>query len=278
MATSLRRWVRLPDAQNVTPGGRAIQPLPVGARKYFKLILEYKDATANQATIEGALKGTRMLVNGRPQREATVAQINTMRAYRGKAFQTGRVIYDFGESTARTWQGEEAMGWGTFNLATLSLEIDIDPGAVAPALTAYAEIEDSNEGLLAIMKWRRHQLDTSAAGVKALRDLPIDPNEAYSKFHIFSANATHVQLKADSDIIVETVSRGTLAAHYSGRPQATIMQANVLTLDLAASTQLDAFLPMKRIDGRKIQDLPLEVTVSAATNCDIIAEVVGPAN
>lgn len=274
---SIRRLVRLPDPSNVVAGQRAIQLLPVGSRKYLKVIFEYKAGADNQATIEAALKGLRVLVNGRPQRESTVAQMNVMNAYRGRAFQTGRVIMYFGDPGARTWQGEELLGWGTFNLSTLSIEIDVDAAAVAPTLKAYAEIEDSNEPLGAIMKWRRNNLDVSAAGVKSYRDLTVDPREAYSRIHIFSANATDVQLKADSDIIVETISRTTLAAHYAGRPQETIMQANVLTLDLAASTQVDSFLPMQRTDGRKIQDFPLDVTVSGATVCDIISEVVGPA-
>lgn len=274
---SLRRFVRMPDFNNVVAGQRATLPMPVGARKYHKLVIQYKAGADNQATIEAALKNSRFLINGRPQREATVAQINVMRAYRGRAFQTGIVTIEFSDQGARAWQGEELLGWGTFNLSTLTFEVDIDAAAVAPALVAYAEIEDSNEPLGAIMKWRRHYLDTSAAATKAIRDLPVDPREAYSRFHIFTGNATAVQLKADNDIIVETVSRAVLAAHYTGRPQQTVMQANVLTLDLAASTQVDSFLPMLRSDGRKIQDFPLEVTVNAATNAEIIAEVVGPA-
>lgn len=272
-----RRIVKMPAFNGVAAGSRATLTMPVGARKYLKLLIVYKAGADNQATIEGALKATRFLVNGRPQREATVAQINTLRAYRGRAFVTGHVIVDFVEPSARTLQGEELYGWGTNNVSTLTLEVDIDAAAVAPALTAYAEIEDSIENLGGILKWRRNSYQSAGAGVLAIRDLPRDPMEAYSRFHIFTANATDVQLKADNDIIVETISRATLSAHYTGRPQQTIMQANVLTLDLCASTQLTDFLPMMRTDKRLIQDFPLEVTLNGASNFDIVSEVFGPA-
>lgn len=273
----MSRIVKLPAFNGVAVGARATLTLPVGARKYKKLIIVYKAGADNQATIEAALLGTRLLVNGRPQREATVAQINMMRAYRGRAFVTGHVIMDFVEATARTLQGEDLYGWGTNNVSTLTLEIDIAAGAVAPALQAYAEIEDSTENLGGILKWRRNSYQSAGAGVLAIRDLPRDPREAYSRFHIFTANATDIQLKADNDIIVETISRATLAAHYTGRPQATVMQANSLTLDLVASTQLTDFLPMVRSDGRLIQDFPLEITLNGASNFDIVSEVFGPA-
>ncbi|MBA3849344.1 MAG: hypothetical protein C0502_05035 [Opitutus sp.] len=274
---SKRRIVKLPAFNGVNAGQRATLTLPVGARKYHSLIVQYKDGTANQATTEAALKTLRVLVNGKSQREILVSQLNAREAYLGRTFQAGTVLMPFSENTARTWQGEELLGWGTFNVSTLTAEIDIDAAAVAPALTAYAEIEDSTEPLGGIVKWRRNSFQTAGAGVLAIRDLPRDPREAYQRFHIFTASATEVQLKADSDVIVETISRDLLAKHYSRRPQKTIMQAGVLTLDLVASTQVTDFLPMLRTDNRLVQDFPLEVTVSGASNFDIITEVFGPA-
>jgi hypothetical protein len=274
---SKRRFVQLPAFSSVASGTRATLVMPVGARKYHKLLIQYKDGTANQAAIESALKGMRVLVNGKLQRDTTVAILNAMNAYRGRPFQTGMVIMFFSEVTARTWQGEELVGWGTNNVSTLTVEIDIDAAAVAPALTAYAEIEDSTENLGGIIKWRRASYQTAGATTLAIRDLPRDPMEAYARFHIATANATDVQLKADNDVIIEKVSRAILAAHYAARPSSTVMQAGYLTLDLIASLQIDDFLPMKRTDGRVIQDFPLEVTVNGASTFDVISEVFGPA-
>ncbi len=272
-----RRIVKLPAFAGVAISSRATLLLPVGARKYHRIIIQYKAAADNQATIEAALTNLRLLVNGRVQREATVAQINVMRSYRGRAFVTGFVFVDLSEAAARTLQGEELYGWGTNNLSTLTLELDITGAAVAPALTAWAEIEDSVEGLGGILKWRKNTFIVAGAGVLAIRDLPRDPREAYSRFHAFSAVATDVQLKADNDVIIETISRTALSAHYTNRPQQTVMQANVLTLDVCASTQLTDFLPMLRSDGRVVQDMPLEITLSGASTFDLISEVYGPA-
>lgn len=272
-----RRIVKLPAFAGVAVSSRATLLLPVGARKYHRIIIQYKAAADNQATIEGALTTMRILVNGRVQREATVAQINVLRAYRGRAFQTGFVFVDFSEPAARTLQGEELNGWGTNNLSTLTLELDISGAAVAPALVAWAEIEDSTEGLGGILKWRKNTYIVAGAGVLAIRDLPRDPREAYSRFHAFTVQATEVQLKADNDVIIETISRTALAAHYANRPQQTVMQANVLSLDITASTQLTDFLPMLRTDGRIVQDMPLEITLGAAATFDLLSEVFGPA-
>lgn len=274
---SKRRIVRLPAFNSVAPGQRATLNLPVGFRKYLKIFVEYKDGTPNQAAMEADLSTVRLLVNGRPQREHTVAEVNVLNAYRGRAFQAGTIQIHLAEPTARTLAGEEIVGWGTNNLATFSIEIDIAGGAVNPALAAYAEIEDSNEDLGAILKVRRATYQASGATVLAIRDLPRDPLEAYARFHAFHANATAVQLKADNDVIVETITRSLLAKHYASRPQDTIMQANVLTLDLIASTQITDVLPMLRGDGRLVQDFPLEITLSGAATFAVLSEVVGPA-
>lgn len=272
-----RKIVKLPAFSSVAAGNRATLVIPVGARKYHKVFIEYKGGVGNQAAVEADLKGVRILTNGRIQREATVAQINVLNAFRGRSFQTGTVIIPFSDPGARTMQGEEVTGWGTYNLSTLTLELDIDAAAVAPTLQAYAEIEDSQEPLGAIVKWRRSSYQTAGATTLAIRDLPRDPREAYMRFHAFSALASAVQLKADNEIIVETITRDLLAKHYAGRPQETIMQANVLTLDLAASTQLTDILPMVSTNGRVIQDFPLEITVTNAATFDLLCEVVGPA-
>lgn len=276
--SSKRRFVALPSFNAVGVGQRATLNLPVGARKYYKVIITYKAGADNQATIEAALKNMRVLVNGVQQIEHTVAELNQLNAYRGRAFQTGTVILYFSDPGARTMTGEEILGWGTYNLSTLSIELDIDAAAVAPALSAQAEIEDSNEPLGVIKKVvRQTGFVTAGAAVLPIRDLRRDPNEAYMRIHVMTANATAVQLKADSDIIVETSTRALLSAHYAGRPQETIMQANVLTLDLTASTQVTDVLPMRRADGRLIQDFPLEVTLNGATTFNVISEIVGPA-
>jgi hypothetical protein len=274
---SKRRIVRLPAFNSVAAGSRATCALPVGARKYHKVFVEYKDGTGNQAALEADLSTVRLLVNGRPQREHTVAEINVLNAFRGRSFQTGTVQIHLSEPTARTLAGEEILGWGTNNLATFSLEIDIAAGATAPALVAYAEIEDSVENLGAILKVRRGTYQASGATTLAIRDLPRDPSEAYARFHAFTSAATAVQLKADADIIVETITRALLLKHYASRPQETIMQTNVLTLDLMSSTQVTDVLPMLRTDGRLVQDFPLEITLSGAATFALLTEVVGPA-
>lgn len=269
-----RRIVKLPSLGNVAAGNTATLGLPVGPRKYFTLQLKYKDGTPNQATIEADLTKFRLLVNGKVQREFTAAELHKINALNGRAFQVGRVQIFLGEPWRRTITGEEIPGWGTFGLSTLQLEIDIAAGAVAPTLEARAEIEDSTEALGAIVKWKRFNYAAAGAGDFDITNLP--KSDAWSRLHIFTAQASAAVLKADNvDIFDMSLTDAT--AFYASKTSLT-MQANVLSVVLDSSQQFDAFLPMTRkIAGREIavQDLLLRVTLGAAANFVVIGEQVG---
>lgn len=269
-----RRIVKLPSFSNVGAGNTATLNFPVGPRKYFTVQIKYKDGTPNKATVEADLTKFRLIVNGKTQREFTAAELNTINALNNRSFQTGRVQIFFGEPWRRTIAGEEIPGWGTFGLSTLQLEIDIAGGAVAPALEARAEIEDSTEALGAIVKWKRYNYGAAGAGDFEITNLP--KSDAWSRFHVFTSQASAAKLQADNvDIFDMSLTDAT--AFYATKKDLA-MQANVFSVVLDASQQFDAFLPMvRKIAGKDVpvQDLKLTVTLGAAANFVVIGEQVG---
>lgn len=270
-----RRTITLPSFNSVAAGARATVALPVGARKYQTLILQYKDGTPNQAAIEADLTNLRLLLNGKVQWELSVARLNLLNASNGLAFVAGHILIPLSAPWARTVPGEELFGWGTANVSNFSLEIDIAGTAVAPVLAGWSEIEDVVEPIGAIVKRRVYSSKTaSGAGVMQITDLP--RRDAFSRIHLFTVQATRVKVVADA---VEFFDLTRAAAGILYAKQKIVAPANTFTVAFDATQQVTDLLPMTRnVPGLgvvPVQDFRLDVTMAAGATFDVLAETVG---
>jgi ureidoglycolate hydrolase len=272
-----RRLVTLPALNAVAVSSVATATAPVGARKYHALYFQYKDGTANQATLEGAITNVRLLLNGKEQWNCSLARLNILNALVGYAFQTGLIFIPLSRFDARTPAGEEAFGWGTADVSSFTVELTISGAAVAPALTGWAEIEDTVENIGVIIKRRTHSSKAaSGAGLFQINDLPRKPLEAYARLHLFSSAVTSAKVVADSVEFFD-LPRAVASALYA--KQGITQQSNVFHVLFDATEQVTDLLPMTRevpgIGKVLVQDFRLDLTMSGASTFDIIAEVVG---
>jgi len=277
---SLRRIVKLSTFGNVAADSTATVNLFVGARKYHQLLIKYKDGTANLAAMTTAIPRIRILINGKVQREMTFAELATINAFYGKTFDAGRISIFFSLANLRTSVGEELYGWGTSNVDTFAVEIDIAAGQTAPTLSGIAVIEDSLEPLGPIIKWKRFPGKVAGgAGEFDISDLP-KLSGAYWATHLFSQYSTAVQVLVD-DLKVFEVNRDDLALIYADASPAISLQANTVSVLFPFTQQGDQILPMvytRNGVNYGVKDFIVKPTLSQAETFGVIAEIVGLAD
>jgi len=279
MSLQARRVVELPSLNAVAVSSVASSSHPVGVRKYHTTIFRYKAGTDNQATLEAAITNVKVLINGKEQWSLSLARLNALLLQEGYAFQTGHIVIPWSFFKSRTPAGEEALGLGTADITTLSVELTISGAATSPTLTGWAEIEDVAEVSGAIRKIRTFPSKVcSGAGLFQIQDLPKRPQEAYRRIHLFAAQATAVKVMVDG---VEwfNMPRAVAAALYAKQSLTHPTSAYSVLFD--ATQQTTDILPMVRNVGGAtlpVQEFRLDITMGAAETFDIVTETIGIAD
>lgn len=166
---------------SVGAGQRATLDLPVGKWKYHQIRPVYGTATAggaNRTNVEAEVSRLALAVNGKEQVVFSAAQLLRLHEFRGRSFHTGHVPLFLAQPWLATPPGQDALGWGTADVQTLQLTIDIAAGATSPTLKALVVAEERREEMRAISKIRRITLPVTATGTNIFTSLPRDANIA----------------------------------------------------------------------------------------------------
>ncbi|MBC7367169.1 MAG: hypothetical protein H7343_10235 [Undibacterium sp.] len=269
----MRRKVVLTSINGVGIGQTATLDLPVGGRRYFGLFLIYK-TNAAQATIEADITEVRLIINGKPQRRFSAADLNVVNATNGLAFTVGYLPIILAEPRRRTIAGEEGLAWGTVGVSTFRVEIDIAVGAVAPTLTAFAEVDDIPSPLGPIAKWYKETFIATGAQTLNLNTLP--KRDAYNRIHARSALVTRMKATVDG-LEVYDLDR-TTAGVVMSRRLSLAQQVNNFSMVFDDSDQVTDGIPMTKSTPEGIVpvgEFRLDVTVSAAGTIPLLIERVG---
>ena len=291
----MRNLVTTPNFNGVAAGQTATVQLPVGNITYHKLILAYNTSVAgngSQANTEAHITQVRLKLNGKIQRVFSAKQLDTINAFYGRSFQTratlGYLEIFFSEPWRRTPQGEDALAWGTADLATFQVEVDLAAAATAPVLTPHADVEYVTRPNGLIAKWRSYTQPVSAIGIVTNNTLPKNGSEAYQAVHAFPATATDI-----TDVTVRTDQvvrfQGTyfdmqslLASESPGGITSFSPQALAFHIVFDRTGRVADALPMQYVDasgkptGNLVGDFRLDFNMNAATSFGFIAEVLGP--
>lgn len=165
----------------VGAGQRATLDLPVGKWKYHQLRLVYGTGTGGgptRANIEAEVTRVAIAVNGKEQVVYTAAQLLRLHEFRGRTFHAGQIPLFLAQPWLATPPGQDALGWGTADVQTLQVIVDIDAGATAPTLKANVVAEEKREAMTAVAKIRRVTLPVTATGQNIFTSLPKDDNIA----------------------------------------------------------------------------------------------------
>ena len=267
--------VTMPSFNAVAAGQTATLRLPTNYT-YRTLAINYKagagPADANEATIKTDLEAMRLKVDGKVQRRFTATELLEILQFRGIAHADGEVPIFFAEPWARTPAGEDVFAWGTQDVATFELEVDIAAGAVNPTLSASAWVSLINRPLGAIVKWRKFTIPVTATGDVNVTTLP--KRDAYKALHAFSGDVTAFEIRTDQRERIDA-DVGPWNNHLVRLGWAP--QANVLHIPFDASGRFEDVLPMMR-NGRPVNDFRVDFTMGAANSFDLITEVLGPAD
>lgn len=266
----MRRRITLPSFNAVGAGQTATLDVPLG-RLYHGIFIRYKK-TATRAQIEADVKEIRVLINGKAQRRYSAAQLFTMLDMIGYSFQAGIIPIFFSEPNRRTIDGEEGLAWGTADIATFQIEIDIASTATAPTLSAFAEVGIGNKNLGLIIKHRIESFDSQGAQVKNITGLP--KRDIYQRMYVFSSLVTAARVEVDQLCVYDLTRDDAVALMARPTPKLT-MPTGTFVICFDDTQQVTDGLPMARNDGQKITEFRVDLTCSGAGALPIISETLG---
>lgn len=174
----------------VAPGQTATVDMGKGVR-YHQIWINYK-TNASRATIEADITEVRMKINGKVVRRFSAKELLAINEINGEGFQNGYLPIYLSEPWRRSSVGEDAGSWGTSNVSSFQIEIDIAGTATAPTLSGFAEFDQIQTPLADIIMWEKVTVPANGGGAVTLNTLPRSVNEFYQRMHAFEATAGDV--------------------------------------------------------------------------------------
>lgn len=248
--------LKLPSFNAVAAGQTANVSIPVGPT-YRQFMLYYKRgaALATEAQIASDLKKIRIKINGVSQIEVSAADLITDLKYNGFSVDAGVLPIMLAWPTARTPIMEEALAWGTQNVDTLNMEVDIDPAAVAPALELVAWTTPDKRPLGPIIKITTITEAAAASGTFEYSQMPRSIGDL-ARAHFHSPNITNLELQINGSRYIDSPIEVINASYkWTGR----VPQAGVVTYDPCWLDRYDDRVPLA-----DKQDVRFKLNMSAA--------------
>lgn len=281
----VKRWIKAPSLIGMAASSTAVCNLPIGPR-YHTLGIS---GTGTSATTH--INEMRLKVNGKVQRVFTYTELQAINILNGSQFGVqGTTTFFLPIFLAEPWRksnrDQDLLAWGTGNLDSFQLEIDIKSSAPT-TLSVVAQIDNSivqqdgksiQQPMGLITKWNRVQLPlTGTSPDYGSASFPIRDN--YQSIHIVDSGGTFASyaLKVDNFVIREVtkVENDALLTAYGLTPV-----AGRLDIIFDHDDFLNSALPTQGPDGRRIQDLKLSLVSDTATarNLSTIYQTIGLAD
>lgn len=268
----MRDIVTLPSFNAVAAGQTATINLPTSYTYHsirLRLLTGSTPAPADAAAIKAAITAVRIKIDGKVQRRFSAGELITLNAFRGIAFQAGFLPVYFSEPWRRSTQGEDQLAWGTQDVSTFEIEVDIASGVENPILDARAEVELANRPLGAIVKWRRYVVPVTAAGVVNLTTLP--KLDAYYSLHAFSDKVLDVEVRVDQRERWK-LTKAEADAFY--KDHAFTPQSGHFPIVFDYTRRVADALPMRTPAGN-VNDFRIDYNMSAAESFNLLTETLG---
>lgn len=272
-----RRVITTNSFNAVAPGQTATISLPVGDLVYDEVLLVYGTATAGgptEANMEAEITEVRVKVDGKVQRVFSAAQLFDINRVNGIAVANGFLPIFLAEPWRRSAQGEESLAWGTADVSTFTIEVDIDAGATSPTLEARIMVDDARRPMGPIVKWRRFTVPVTAVGIVNVTTLP--KQDAYYRLHAFSTAIDDIEITVDQKEVwklTDGQARELFAEQGLGVPAALTSVIFDFTQRVADALAMN--VPAGRNQTRKVSELRVDYNMSAATSFTLVTETLG---
>jgi hypothetical protein len=238
----MRRTELLPSLSNVAAGAQCTLNCPVGFT-YDQIKLSYSGVTDAQA------KNIRVKVNGKTIQEfKDFAEIDSINKYYGRNVQSGFCTLFFNRPEMATPGVQRLTGLGTLDVATLTVEIDIDAAAASPAIVATAVLSEPQPlGLIA--KVRAFPRSFATTGQQDIDSIP--RADRIAAIHFIKSDVSNVEVKLNSTVVYNaTKSIGAdIQKDYDRVPQTSDMT----TVDFLLEGDITQALIMKGVQDFRVQ-------------------------
>ena len=264
--------VRLPGFEGVAAGQTATLRLPIG-RKYHALFIAYAGVTLAQMT------EIRVIANGKPIHRYTAAERDTINQFDGIVAAAGILTIPFNRVGLKTRAAEEetAINTGGPGFASLTVEIDIDAAAAAPAFAgprAKVSAGDSSS-IGTILHIRKYTRAAAGAGDFEISDLPFGSATSLFLNRVIFGTAISTALKLERNLFSIFDRSATLNSLIQTDGVRT-PQANYFVLDPAEMGYAGDVISMINDDNNKpVSDMRFTHTVSGAGTITCIVETLG---
>jgi hypothetical protein len=218
-------------------------------------------------------------INGKPVREWTPTSLDILNSTNGAQYAAvnGYLRDYFSEPWNRTLDGEERGAWGTGGINSWTLEVKFNAAAVAPGITAFANIEEANRPFRAFPV-RHIRTIAGLAVVNGVTQMPNPLREVglfYRRLHFLSALITQVRVSVNKVVKWEDIPRGLVAELMA--KAGLSLQANTYSLafDITSKQLTDQLATFINENGtlKEIADLRIEYTGSGAGSVDVVHEL-----
>lgn len=202
---------RLPSVQgSKTAGSTIVYDLATGNLRYLSMLIRLTDGASASRSVSDIISAVRIKINGRQVQRILGSQLEYLRDHLADGFSVHSVGNDpflklrFAELNRRTFQGEDALGWGMSNVSSFQIEIDIASGVTASELDFdgfyQAELVQS-ENIGSIVQIEQFTVNANGAGKVTIPWLPRDM--PYYKLHLVSDKVDEVLVTLNGNVVFE---------------------------------------------------------------------------
>jgi|GEM_PF-1181714 len=202
-----------PAFNTVVAGSTASTLLPTGPT-YQVLVLAYSESgtAADEETFKAAVDEIRVKVNGITRINMTGTELVTINKFFGHSFVAGAVPVFLARPFSRTLEGGDNLSWGTQNVDSLVVEVDIASGRTNPALKLLTLGHQEKRDLGIIREVHRIPASSSAGGQFEVSSLPRG-NGNLLALHAAHTYVTGLQVRIDQVDIINCPDAGGLIVH-----------------------------------------------------------------
>jgi hypothetical protein len=268
--------VKLPNLNAVAAGQTATLDVPLGPT-YHAIYLIYKESgtLASEVNLKAGLNDYRVKINGKAQRTLSATQSLEINQIYQAPFNAGCLPIFFAEPWRRTGAGEDSLAWGTQDVSTFQIEVDIDAAATAPTIEAYAEISRVRRPLGIISKNRRFTIGVTSTGERQIQNLP-KIGTSYAALHMFettAADISEVLVEIDQTKVWETPAFLANAVYDVNE---ITTQSGIFSTIFDFDRRVSSTLSMVKSDGSVVSDFMVTTTMAVAADFTIVTEEFGP--
>lgn len=241
---------KLPSFQGVAPGATATLNIPLGLT-YHRIMIGLRSGASAPGTLHSAASwGTafgeiRVNIDGRNKIRAHAADLAAMMKYHGLELSDGYLPVVFDRPWFQTAQAQDILGYGTADVQSLTLEVDIAAGVVVQDLDAYA-ICSPNAALGQHLALRKYSVNATGAGEIEVSNLPRNRSRMMAA-HLKTDAIDGVEVIANNAEVLK--SRRELMAAFAKEFEKT-MQTGWTTIDHCVEGRIGTSQPMTLQDHR----------------------------